>query len=304
MQTLKTKTLTWHHFHKPEAGDIKWLDDAFHFHPMVLAELTRPTMRPKVESYDHYLYLVLHFPIFDPKKRRTRSVECDFILTPKELITAAFEPIPPLDELFTKCSADKSCEDLYASRTPGHLFCRVVRELYSFALRELDHIEENINRVESRVFSGHREERLLEELSFIRRDVIDFRRAVKPQQPTLESLVHQGAQIYGNGIKPFFEGLIGDYMKVWNLLENHKEAIDALYDNNATVLSIKQNESMRILSIMAFITFPLMLFAALFSMNTKDTPILGQDFDFWIILTAMVLATLGMFAFFKSKRWL
>lgn len=304
MQTLKTKTLAWHHFQKPEAADVRWLDKAFHFHPVVLAEVTRPTMRPKVESYDHYLYLVLHFPIFDAKKRRTRSVECDFILTPKELITATYEPMPPLEEFFTKCSTEKSCADLYASRTPGHLFCRLVRELYSFALRELDHIEENINRVEGKVLSGRREERLLEELSFIRRDVIDFRRSVKPQQSTLESLVHEGPALYGTGLKPFLEGLVGEHAKVWNLLENHKEAIDALYDNNATVLSIKQNESMRILSIMAFITFPLMLFAALFSMNTKDTPILGQDFDFWIILTIMTLAMLGMFAFFKSKKWL
>ena len=147
MQTFKTKTLTWHHFFKPSEADIKELQESYNIHPLVLSELTRPTMRPKVENYDHYLYLVLHFPIFDGKKRKTKSVECDFILTEKELITAAYEPIPPLEDLFKKCSTEKSCEDLYASRTPGHLLCSVVKDFYAFALRELDHIEQNINRL-------------------------------------------------------------------------------------------------------------------------------------------------------------
>lgn len=304
MQTLKTKALTWHHFFKPAAPDIEELRKNFSFHPLVLDELTKPTMRPKVDNYGDYLYLVLHFPIFDEKKRRTRAVECDFILTGQVLITASFEPLSPLDDLFRKCSTERTCEELYASRTPAHLFCAVVKELYAFALRELDHIERNINRIDSKVLSGRREEQLIEELSFVRRDIIDFRRSVKPQQATLESLLVQGAELYGPAIKPFLEGLVGEYMKVWNLMENHKEAVDALYDNNATVLTIKQNEAVRILSIMAFITFPLMLFAAIFSMNTKFTPILGSDYDFWVIIGIMIVATLLMFAFFKSKKWL
>ena len=79
---------------------------------------------------------------------------------------------------------------------------------------------------------------------------------------------------------------------------------DALYDNNVTVLNIKQNEAMRILAIMAFVTFPLVLFASLFGMNAVSTPIIGHKYDFWIIIGVMLAATIGMFAFFKRKKWL
>lgn len=304
MQTLKTRTLTWHHFFKPSGADVEELREKYNFHPLILEELTRPTMRPRADNYDGYIYLVLHFPIFNEKKRRTRSVECDFILTKDQLITAAYEPIPPLEDLFKKCSTEKLCEELYASRTPAHLLCTVVKDLYAFALRELDHISENIDRIDTKVFSGNREGRVIEELSIVRRDVIDFRRAMKPQQVTLESLVPRGVALYGPALKPFLEGLVGEYMKVWNQLENNKEAVDALYDNNATMLSIKQNEAVRTLSIMAFMTFPLMLFAAVFSMNTKFTPIVGQDYDFWLIVGVMLLASGIMLMVFKNKKWL
>ncbi len=305
MQTLKTKTLEWHHFLEPSANDLTWLEAHFRLPALVLEELSRPTMRPRVDRYDGYLYLVLHFPIFNEREKKTYAREVDFILTKKELITVAYDPIRPLEEFFQRCAGEQSSAEAFASGSPARLLFFILKELYTFALRELDHIQEHINKIEERVFSTEQEEEaLIEDLSFVRRDVIDFRRSLKPQQAALETLVVQGGILYGPSARPFFQELIGEYHKVWNLLENSKEAIDALYDNNVAVLNIKQNEAMRILSIMAFVTFPLVLFAQLFSMSTVATPIIGSRYDFWIIVAIMVLAATGMFAFFKRKKWL
>lgn len=303
MQTLKTKTLVWHHLFKPSPADLKWLEQHFGFHGLVLDELTRPTARPRVDNFDDYLYLVLHFPIFQERERKIHPREVDFVITKKELITVSYEHIAPLEDFFKKCSTEKSCEDLFASKTPVHLFYHVVHSLYAFALRELDHIQENINRIEEEIFSG-REREVVEELSMVRRDIIDFRRAIKPQLMTLESLLEYGVAMFGSALKPFLVGLIGEFTKVWDLLENNKEALDVLYDNNATLLSVKQNDVMKVLTIMAFTTFPLMLFSQLFSMSTVATPIVGSPYDFWIIVGIMLTATVGMFLFFKSKKWL
>lgn len=305
MQTLKTKTLGWHNIFRPSAADLKWLKKDFDFHGLVFEEIARSTARPKVENFDGYLYLVLHFPIFDERERKTHPREIDFILTKKELISVSYDPIPPLDEFFRSCAQDRSAQELYAAKTPAHLLYFIVKHLYAFALRELDHIHENIDRIDERVFSNeHEEEALIEDLSFVRRDIIDFRRTLKPQQVVLEALALRGEALYGSSLRPFFHELIGEYQKVWNLLENHKEATDALYDNNVTVLNIKQNEAMRILSIMAFVTFPLVLFAQIFSMATVATPLIGHRYDFWIIVGIMLVAATGMFLFFKRKRWL
>ncbi len=303
MPALKTKTLAWHHLPKPPAAELLRLERRLGLHPAVVEELMRSTTRSKVETYGQYLYIILHFPPFDPQERKTHPAEVDFILTKDELISITYEPIGPLDDFFKKCSSEKSCEDLYASKTPGHLLFHVLKELYSFSLRELDHIQENIDRIEEEIFAG-REREVVEELSVVRRDIIDFRRAVKPQFITLESLTREGALFFGPSLRPFFTSLAGEFTKVWDLLENNKEALDALYDNNATLLEVKQNDAMRILTIMAFTTFPLMLFTALFSMDTVSTPIVGSRYDFWIILAIMILATAGMFTFIKRKKWL
>lgn len=303
MQTLKTKALEWHHLFRPSPADLRWLKKHFDFHGLVFDELTRPTVRPRVDNFDGYLYMVLHFPIFEERARKTHPREIDFIITKKELITVSYESIPPLEEFFKTCQAERSLQELYLAKTPAHLLYYIVKHLYAFALRELDHIQENVNRIEDEIFSG-REREVVEELSIIRRDIIDFRRAIKPQLMTLESLVEQGATLFGPSLNPFFSGLVGEFSKIWELLENNKEALEALYDNNATVLSVKQNDIMKVLTIMAFTTFPLVLFAQLFSMATVSTPIVGSRYDFWIIVAFMLVAAIGMFSFFKRKKWL
>lgn len=303
MQTLKTKTLFWYHLHRPSRHDLEGVAKRCSLHPLVAEELTHPTMRPKAERYDSHLYLVLHFPIFSPSERKTHPREVDFVVTRREIVTVTYDAIPPLDDFFRKCSAERSCEDLYASKTPAHLLYHILRELYAFALRELDHIQENVERIEEEIFSG-REREVVEELSIARRDIIDFRRSTKPQLITLESLGREGVAFFGEPLRPFFDGLLGEFSKVWDLLENNKEALEALYDNNATLLNIRQNDIMKVLTIMAFVTFPLMLMAALFSMDTVYTPIVGSRYDFWVILGIMVAAMIIMYLFFKRKRWL
>ena len=303
MNTLKTKTLSWHHIKNPKKADIEWLKNHYNFHEIVLSELTRSTMRPKVESYDHYLYMVLHFPIFEESERKTYQREIDFLITKKDVITVSYDGIPPLDSFFKTCVDDLSCEELYASKTSAHLLFFIIQNLFEFSLRQLDHVQENINKIEDKIFSGS-ERNVVEELSIIRRDIIDFRRAIKPEHITLESLKEHGTTLFGKSLEPFFSGLIGEYMKVWNLLENNKEALDALYDNNTSLLNIRQNDIMKLFTILAFVTFPLSLFVSILGIDSPHNPIRGTTNDFWLIMGFVVVSITTMLAIFKRKKWL
>ncbi|MDO8600108.1 MAG: magnesium transporter CorA family protein [bacterium] len=303
METLKTETLTWHHFQNPVKADFDFLREKFNFHDLILGELMKPTLRPKVDRYDHYLYLVLHFPIFDEKTRNTTSREIDCIVTPQELITVTYEDIPPLSDFFKKCSLDDHCKELYSSKTPAHLLYYLIRELLHFSMRELDHIQTNITQLEEHIFGG-KEREIIHEILVFRRDVLNFRRTLKPQHITINSLAEESGELFGKNIKPFFDELKGEYLKVWDLLENHRETLEALYDTHQSLLNMHQNEIMKNLTVMAFITFPLSLIAVIFGMTTLWTPIVGMKYDFWIIVGGMAILTLIMLMFFKKKKWL
>lgn len=303
METIKSKAGTWHNIYRPTKENVNWLREHFHFHELTLAELLRPTVRPKVQKYDHYLYLVLHFPIFDEKERKTYPREIDFLITKKDLITVYYESIPPLEQFFKKCALDKSCKELYASKSTIHLLYYLIRELYEFSLRELDHVQERIATIEDKIFSG-KEREVVEEISIVGRDIIDFRRSLKPQEITLASLQAQGAALFGNDILPFLEDLDGEYQKLWSLLENHNETLEALYETNTTLLNIKQNDVIKTLTIMAFITFPLTVLATLFVSSTGGNPFAGHPNEFWLISGLLLTVTIAILGIFKIKKWL
>lgn len=305
MGKLQIKNLTWIDIIDPDKKDIEYLRKNFNFHPVVLKELVSLTLRPKVEHYDTYLYMVLHFPIYDPKEKTTLSVEVDFLITKDTLITVRYGKIQPLSDFWQKCQLEK--DYLYFQNSPALLLNCLLEDLNNFSLRQIDHITKKINDVERKVFKikGTKEEsEIVEKILTIRKDILDFRRTIKPQGTTLKSLELRGVEFFGKKLRPYFTDIIGGHLRVWDLLENHKETIESLQAANDSWLSNRTNLVMKILTMFAVIVFPLTLLAAIFSMNTKYLPLVGTNYDFWIILGFMIIGTLSMLIIFKAKKWL
>jgi len=304
MQKIQIKNLTWIDIVDPKQGDIDYLK-SLNFYPAVLNELKYPTLRPKVEQYDDYLYMVLHFPIYHPREKTSKSVEIDFLITKYALVTIRYGKNQPLQEFWNKCKNNET-DSHFQNSTASLLYC-MLQELNNFSLRQIDHITKKIDSLEKRVFGTRdpkEEEKLVEEISIIRRDILDFRRTIKPQDTILDSLKVRGSEFFGHLTIPYFSDIIGDHMRVWGLLENHKETIESLQQANDSLLSHKTNRIMKIITLFAVIVFPLTLLASLFGMNTQHTPIIGANNDFWMIIGLMIIGTMFMIIIFKRKKWL
>jgi len=304
MRKIQIKNLTWVDVVDPKKEDIEYLK-SLDFHPLVLNELLVPTLRPKVEQYDNYLYMVLHFPIYHPKEKTSKSMEVDFLITRYAVITVRYGKIEPLQEFWKKCEIGE-VESQFQYSAASLLYC-MLQELNKFSLRQIDHITKKIDAIEKAVFEENRlgnEEKLVEDITVIRRDILDFRKAIKPQDTILESLKVRGMEFFGKLTKPYFSDIIGDSMRVWELLENHKETIESLQEANDSLLSHRTNRIMKLITLFAVIVFPLTLFATLFSMRAENVPIVGMKNDFWIIIGIMMIGMITMLTVFKKKKWL
>lgn len=301
MKIIKSSNLTWIDIYKPQEEDIVYLKENFNFHPLILKELLTPTLRPKVESYDHYLYMVLHFPVYDQKLKFTKAREIDFLITKDVVITARYEEIKQFNSFAEKI--EKENNHAYFSKTPAHLIYYIIKELYELSSEQLNDIEIKIDKSEDKIFKG-KEREMLRGLSILKREVLDFRRIVKPQGITLESLSGKGVEFFSEELEPYFSDITGEYEKVCSRIEDYKETIEALDKTNNSLLAAKMNEIMKVLTIFATITFPLTLVANIFGMNTKTLPLVGKVYDFWIVMAIMAVATALMFMYFKRKNWI
>src|SRR3989338_10232224 len=142
MRELKVGNIKWISFLKPSPEEIKEFGTQFpQIHPLLLEELLTPTIRPRVENYDHHLYMVLHFPKFIPGVEKSVSYEIDFVLMQNVLITVQYDDIEIIENFWHECENGETIKERYG-KTPVHLLYYLVRQFFSTAMRELDQIQE------------------------------------------------------------------------------------------------------------------------------------------------------------------
>lgn len=282
--------------------ELAALNDVIALPPSLIEELAVPSHRPKVATYDHSIYLVLYFPIYDPKERVVVSREIDFVIAKDAVLTVHYDTMPPLEEIKNRLGSEEFRAH-YFGPSSHVFFHNLISELFNFSLNELDQIKKEIDMVEENIYRGKGRE-MVEAISRVKRNLINFGGAMIPQHAVLETLQEYGTRVFGTASLLAFRDLLHQYHLIRNLLKTHNETLNALDRTNFSLITTHTNEIMKILTIMAFATFPLMLFTSLFGMNTRILPIVGHPQDFWIIVGIMLFATTAMFSFFKNKGWI
>lgn len=298
-----SQEITWLDIQPPLPASINFLEHHYHFDPFILNELLAPTLRAKVERYDHYLYLVLHFPVYDKKNRETHSHELDMIATTDAVITVHPKTIEPLKALFDRANDSTPAREELMRRGAGVLLYRIIESLIGALPAKVDHIAENIDAIEAGIFRG-REREMIGEISVVKRDILSFRRAIKPQRSILESLAELGPALYGGSTRPYFRDLLGDYLRVWDHLENNHDMLNALEATNVSRFSAKLNDIMKVLTIFASILLPMTLIVGLFGVSLSYIPLKNDPNAFWLLVGSIAVLGVLLLAVFRWKRWL
>ncbi|MFZ1626531.1 MAG: magnesium transporter CorA family protein [Candidatus Moraniibacteriota bacterium] len=303
MRTLTHKRLTWIDFESPTKDDVAYLHENFDIHPIVLEELITPTYQPRVLQYDQCIFFSIHIPLFDVKERTTYAGELDIILTRDHLITAHRYPIYQIGKFFGELEQSEGKRRLYLEDSPSHLIYRLLEILLNSCFPKLRHVSEKIDRIEMEVFAGHEKEMVFE-ISLVKRDILNFRRTLKPQRSLIESLLATKHPIIPTDLHVYFQDLIGTNIRLWNMLESNKETIEALEATNNSLLSNKLEQTMKVLTIFSAVILPLTVYSNAMSMNTRHLPFENYPGGFWWHLSTMIFISAITIVIFRLKRWI
>jgi magnesium transporter len=294
--------LTWIDLESPSREEIAQLIQEFGIDVVVAEELLLPSIKPRVEFYGSYVYLVMHFPALR-HTHHSLEQEVDFVIGRDFIITARYDTIDPLHKFSKVFEVRSMLDQSDLGEHAGYLLFYMLKKLYRAVEHELEHVRHALSDIEQHIFSGH-EVRMVAELSQSARDLLNIRQTIEPHRDILTILENDGVQFFGMDFLPYLRALSNEYYRVHSHLLRDTDTLHELRETNNSLLSTKQNELMKRFSILAFTTFPFTLVAALFSMNVHDTPIVGMPYDFWIITGTMALCMLLMFFYFKTKKWL
>ncbi len=304
IKTLKHNKLNWIDIENPKAKEILILEEKFKLHPLVLEEFTSPSQRPRAEEFHNCLYIVMHVPLFDKKKRVTTAGELDIVLTKNTLITSHVEENIPIKLIIRELEKNEIELQKAMGNDVGFMLYFVLEKLLSSCFPKIDHINEQLNEIERQIFEDNEKE-MVKETSIVKRDILAFRRTLKPQRSILESLANKNYKLLDNNLNKYLQDLIGTNIRVWNALENTKEVIESLEETNNSLVSYKINETMRLLTAISFITFALSVTVGIFGMAPFQNFEASQEKStFWIVIGLMSFIIFSLLLIFKKKKWI
>lgn len=295
--------LTWVDVESPTPADIKTVIEEYSLPPEPAEDILSPTPRQRVVRYGNCVYIVLHFPTLSFHKNAikgdTHRKEIDFIVGNNFLITVHYDSMTAIKKF------NESLEGIEVSsdENAGFIFHKLVKHLYRCLLHDVEVIKSSLHKAENSIFAGE-EKSMVVELSMIHRDILRFNNALLPHREAIEMLRSVFKSFFGEIYEHIIHDMKGEYERVDRRMSNNKALLDELRYTNDSLLSAKQNEAIKGLTMMAFMTFPLSLVAAVFAIHANGTPILGDPNAFWIIISLMIMVLVVCVSFFKHKRWL
>ncbi|MCL4391972.1 hypothetical protein M1413_01445 [Patescibacteria group bacterium] len=295
----KIGKVRWIHFQNPNGDDIRETASFIKAHPLILKELQGVSDRSKIENYGSYLFAVYHLHIYDIKEKKPRRTEVDILASKETILTYTYETIEPVDQFKSDLAQKLDGKIQNASQIIYYL----LQEINVYSLRQLRHVEEKVNAVGNRLFD-HGNRYLLEDISYIKRDLLEFEITAASQKSTLESLLTVGEEFYGSQSKIYFSDLMGSLSRVHYLLETLRVTVISYSETVSQVFQSETSEVMRRFSILGFLTFPLLLFTTIALQPTVEPTLFRTPADFWNDLL-VVVGIVAILAFiFRKKRWL
>jgi magnesium transporter len=302
VEVVEAPGLRWINIERPRQVDQAWLEERFEFHSLDYEDVFSRNQRPKLDEYDDYLFIVLHFPRYDKKVARLNAAELDLFVGPDYLITIQNEPLQAVEYLFERCRSNEDLRDNLFSKGPGYLLYKIVDDCVDASFPMLRKMGNKLERIEGEIFEGNSAE-VVRDLSNVKQEIINFRKIVRPQRSALRDLERNKARYIAEDLDIYFEDIQDASERVWDMLENYKEVVEALEGTNESALAHRTNEVFRVLTAFSVIILPLTLVASIWGMNVK-VPGQGTSHAFWVILIVMVLLLGGLVAFFRRRGWL
>ncbi len=309
VETIAAEGLRWVNIERPSPLECAWLEEQFGFHALDLEDVLSRNQRPKIDEYPDYMFIVLHFPVFDRAVGRLNAGELDIFVGPDYLVTIPNQPLQPIEYLFERCRHKDELREQLFSKGPGFLLYRVVDDGFDYCFPMLRKIGNKLDAVEDEIFSGHSEE-IVRDISNVKQEIINFRKVIRPQRTVLRDLENAKQRFMARegDLEIYFDDIVDAHERIWDMLENYKEVVEALDETNESVISHRFNDILRILTVFSIIFLPATLLASIWGMNVGlpggGQPATSSLAVFFVIIAVMIAGLVGMILFFRRRGWL
>ncbi len=300
LEVLESDKLKWIHILSPSEEDLEFLRDNYKFHLLDIEDCRTKVQRPKIDIYDDYYFLILHFPWFDNLNNFVVIKEIKIFLGKDYIITIGFSKWL-VRELFHKVSSDNNLLNKLLSESTDKLLYYILEILLTESYSIVKKIEGDIESINKILFSRNTES-IIEKISITRKNTILINTIFKPQLRFFQKF-ERGEIGFDKGMNAYWGDIIDLYQRIWDMIEDQHELIEGLSKTFDSLQTNRTNEIIKILTFFSSIILPLSFITGLYGMNVS-LPLQENKLAFWLLLLLMLITVFLLVLFFKKKKWL
>ncbi|MFM7204920.1 MAG: magnesium/cobalt transporter CorA [Myxococcota bacterium] len=281
------------------AADLKLIGDAYRLHPLALEDCEHLDQRPKLDEYDHYLFIVIHGFTNSAVEDEVNLHEVHIFFSPRFMITVHMDPHPALDRLWLLVQEEPET----FSRGSDFLLHRLCDGLVDSDFPVLEHLSQTLETLEDQVLDEQREFSAVPRFVVLKRSFSLMRRTLSPQREVLGQLIRLESGYVSDHAQAYFRDIYDHLVRLAELVEVERELLASARDAHFTILSHRTNEIMKRLTMASIIFLPLTVITGFFGMNFIHMPF-DNDYLLLAMLTSMVIIPVLMVLWFQHRRWL
>jgi len=291
----------WLDLTSPARGQLAELRELFGFHPLALEDTEHFHQRPKLDNYGDYVFLVFYGAWRHGEGDRQPLREVHMFVSGKYLVTIHRDPLPPLDEQRAQLHGRVLHSEQF-------LLFRVLDALADSFFPVLADVDNEIDALEADVLANPNE-RQLERLLSLKRQLIAMRKVITPQRDVFARSIDQIAELRGFELdeRDYFRDVYDHLIRISDMIDSYRDLLSGGTDLYLSTVSNRQNDVMKQLTVIATIFLPLSFITGFFGQNFSYlvTHLITGTWTFWVVGVGSMVATLvGLLLYFHRKRWL
>lgn len=280
------------------------LRELFGFHPLAVDDALNESHAPKIDDWGNYLYVVLHDVRYDPGRNPSMELpELDIFVGQPYLVTYHTETIEAVERVWQTCQRD----DRLLKHGSDHLLYRIADELAVDYTRVVDTMEEEMDKIEDRIFSNPTPD-ILERIFDLKRPVLHLRRTIGQQREVLNKLARDDYAVIDPKDQIYFRDVYDHLIRLYDIVEGMRDLVGGALDTYLSVVNNRMNDIMKTLTIITTLFMPLSFLTGFFGMNffgpVIALPFWTGRFMFMLLMLSMVSLPFLMFWWMRRRSWM
>jgi len=289
----------WVGLHEPNEEELATVEEEFGLHPLAVEDAFLAHQRPKLERYEHTLFLTVKSLWYVDANDAVETGEINMFVGPDFVITVRHGSGSELH------SARRDLESKSAVLThgPSAVVYAVCDRVVDGYLSVMSSLEEDVDEVETSVFSSQRTNDSAR-IYTLKREIAEARRAVLPLREPMRRFATGAVPGIDEASAPFFRDVLDHLNRVAETVDGLDQLLSSAFDAHLAQISVQQNEDMRKISAGAAIVVVPTLIAGVYGMNFQHMPELSWTYGYAYAVAVMLGASLVLWVWFKRSGWL